>query len=511
VDTSESFTTDPHVAIGELVHYRVTITLDPGSYLSATLTDTMDLGLAYASCASVDFNGVTTTASHTDTNCDLTVTVNDMPPSPKGDGSQVVFTLGNLNVGSEDGPIVIEYWAVVLDIIDNQEPNVLKNSPVFAWSLGSTQGNQVSVDIVEPDLTIDKTADTNILALNAPVVFTLSIAHALGDEVTAYDVVLRDVFPDIFEFVSFTCSGVGGNTNPDTAAVTPPGPSTPPYTLLATWAQFDVGDTGVCQVHMTVNSSLVVGQQYTNSGFVDWTSLPVDPTSAGDPYASPPVPPVYANSSSYNDASHERHYNVDPLDNYGTVDTFIFNSTGGGEPGCKGANCFRLPVTGYEPGVLTELGAPPAYAGADNMGVTLEIPKLKLKMPVTGVPLVNGVWKVDWLTGVGGWLQGTAFPGLTGNSIITSHVVTNTVTNGPFARLGSMAVGDKFFITAFNRQYVYEVKSVANIAPNDSSVFKHADKSVVTLMTCSRYNLTTKQYDARLVVRAELVQVNPVK
>lgn len=161
--------------------------------------------------------------------------------------------------------------------------------------------------------------------------------------------------------------------------------------------------------------------------------------------------------------------------------------------------------------MMSDVSAPPAYVGADNLGVTLEIPKLKIKMPVTGVPLVNGLWKVDWLTGVGGWLQGTAFPGLAGNSVITSHVVTSTGADGPFARLNTLAVGDKFFITAFNRQYVYQVKSVSNIAPDDSSVFKHSDKSVVTLMTCSKYNATTKQYDARLVVKAELVQVNPIK
>jgi hypothetical protein len=30
-------------------------------------------------------------------------------------------------------------------------------------------------------------------------------------------------------------------------------------------------------------------------------------------------------------------------------------------------------------------------------------------------------------------------------------------------------------------------------------------------MTCAQYNATAKHYDARLVVKAELIQVNPVK
>ena len=161
--------------------------------------------------------------------------------------------------------------------------------------------------------------------------------------------------------------------------------------------------------------------------------------------------------------------------------------------------------------MITELsGMAPAAPYADNMSVTLEIPKLKLKMPIVGVPLVKGAWSVDWLTGVGGWLQGTSFPGLNGNSVITSHVVTRFGSDGPFAKLNTLAAGDRIIITAFSRQYIYEVQTVGNIAPDNSSVFKHADKSVVTLMTCSKYNAVTKTYDGRLAVTTKLIQVKPL-
>jgi LPXTG-site transpeptidase (sortase) family protein len=131
-------------------------------------------------------------------------------------------------------------------------------------------------------------------------------------------------------------------------------------------------------------------------------------------------------------------------------------------------------------------------------------------MDVVGVPRVNGAWQVDWLTGVGGWLEGTAFPGLNGNSVITSHVVTHYGSPGPFAHLDSLRGGDYIFLTSFGRLHIYEVRSTASVTPGDPSVFKHETKPVLTLITCSKYNAATQSYDARFVVRAELVEVKPM-
>jgi LPXTG-site transpeptidase (sortase) family protein len=132
-------------------------------------------------------------------------------------------------------------------------------------------------------------------------------------------------------------------------------------------------------------------------------------------------------------------------------------------------------------------------------------------MAIVGVPLVKGNWSVDWLTGVGGWLQGTAFPGLSGNSVITSHITTRFGAAGPFARLNSLAVGDNIYVTAFGRQYIYQVTGMRTVPANDASILNHEAKPVLTLVTCAKYNETTKTYDARFVVSAKLVQVSAAK
>jgi len=99
---------------------------------------------------------------------------------------------------------------------------------------------------------------------------------------------------------------------------------------------------------------------------------------------------------------------------------------------------------------------------------------------------------------------------LDGNSFITSHVVTHYGSPGPFAHLDLLSPGDYIFVTAFARMYIYEVKSVRNVASTDISVFKHETKPVLTLVTCTKYNAVTQAYDARLVVRSEVIQIDPI-
>jgi sortase A len=92
--------------------------------------------------------------------------------------------------------------------------------------------------------------------------------------------------------------------------------------------------------------------------------------------------------------------------------------------------------------------------------------------------------------------------------VITSHVVTNYGADGPFARLKAVSVGDNIYVTSFDRLYIYKVKSLGNVAPNDITVFGHADEPVLTLITCSNFNEATQTYDNRYVVKADLVQVS---
>jgi LPXTG-site transpeptidase (sortase) family protein len=490
----QDFTTNPNVAIGEIVTYVVHVDLPAGTYNAATLTDTMDIGLAFVDCTSVVFTGI---SSNNPVGCDLTVS--DLSPSPQGDGAQVVFDLGDLT--SSDGSVEVTYRAVVLDIGTNLDSTThLKNSAEFAWVLGSFGPRSTTVDVLEPQLYITKEADPTLIAVDTIVNFTVTIRHTDVSHTTAFDVLMSDEIPDEFDFVplSLDCTTTAGSTNNSDA---PAGgyADGPPRIITAGWSTFAIGDVGVCKFQLKANANLG-SATVTNVADAEWSSLPGD-------YTAPNA------LSLYNEAATERWYDPnDPanINSYHASSDQSFNPLGGGG-GRKPGGGFQIPVTGFTPGVVTELSGQPAVPYADNMAVTLEIPKMNLKMSIVGVPLIGGNWKVDWLTGVGGWLQGTAFPGLSGNSVITSHVVTRYGSDGPFARLNTLSVGDNIYIRSFGRLYIYQVKSVGNVAPDDMTVFDHAEKPVLTLLTCSKYNETTQTYDGRLVVSATLVQVNPVK
>lgn len=176
-----------------------------------------------------------------------------------------------------------------------------------------------------------------------------------------------------------------------------------------------------------------------------------------------------------------------------------------GDPGKKNVSS-QAPVTGFAPGRITDLSSLPVTGYHATNGVTLEVPVLKLKLPIVGVPMLNKTWDVNWLLNQAGWLEGTAFPGFDGNSVLTSHVTLSYGQPGPFANLYKLNLGDKIFVHAFGDLHIYEIKSIKKVDSTDPSIFQHEDKSWLTLVTCADYNEKAETYLKRLVVKAKLVE-----
>jgi LPXTG-site transpeptidase (sortase) family protein len=168
-----------------------------------------------------------------------------------------------------------------------------------------------------------------------------------------------------------------------------------------------------------------------------------------------------------------------------------------------------IPVTGFAPGRITDLRGLPVTRYSSFSDVSLEIPVLKLKLPIAGIPLKDQTWDVNWLLNQAGWLEGSAFPGFSGNSVLTSHVTLSYGQPGPFANLHKLKTGDKIFVHSFGELYIYEVRSVRELSPVDPSILQHEDKSWLTLVTCADYSEQAQTYLSRLVVKAELVHTQP--
>lgn len=181
-------------------------------------------------------------------------------------------------------------------------------------------------------------------------------------------------------------------------------------------------------------------------------------------------------------------------------------------PSPSSFSALLIPVTGFSPGRETKLPIQPerlAYSAQSDL--TLNIPLLNVKLPIVGVPFVDGGWDVTWLGNAAGYLQGTAFPTWKGNSLITAHVYDSNGQPGPFASLATLKWGDKIQVEAYGQVYTYEVRSVYTVRPWDQRPFAHKKEAWLTLITCKEYDIRADTYRLRTIVQAVLVSVSDPK
>ena len=170
-----------------------------------------------------------------------------------------------------------------------------------------------------------------------------------------------------------------------------------------------------------------------------------------------------------------------------------------------------IPPTGFAPGRVTGLPPQPrdrAYRAED--GMVLEIPSLGVDEPIVGVPQSAG-WDVSWLGSRIGYLQGTAFPSLAGNSVLAAHVTDANGQPGPFAGLAKMSYGQTVLLHAWGQTFTYQVRMVKDwVSPSDTRLLtQHESLPWLTLVTCRGFNPKTGAYEWRTLVRAVLVRVVP--
>ena len=168
-----------------------------------------------------------------------------------------------------------------------------------------------------------------------------------------------------------------------------------------------------------------------------------------------------------------------------------------------------VPSTGFAPQQVTVLSAQPAAKSYTELGdLWLEIPRLGVQMSIVGVPLTNGTWDVSWLGKNAGWLNGSAYPTWSGNSVLTGHVYDAFGNPGPFVHLNQLWWGDQVIVHAGGAKYIYSVREVLQIQPNDqAAMMKHQTQPWITLVTCRGYDQTSNSYKYRVLVRAVLVDV----
>ncbi len=196
--------------------------------------------------------------------------------------------------------------------------------------------------------------------------------------------------------------------------------------------------------------------------------------------------------------------------NDATVDFTVNSATTTGSSATS-TTASSLPTTGFAPNKITSLPEQPANSAYAALGdLWLEIPSLNVKSSIVGVPQnKDNTWDVNWLGNDTGWLNGTAYPTWTGNSVLTAHVTNASGVDGPFAALKSLKYGDQVIVHMGGAKYIYEIRSTKLARPYSTSFAFESlqDHSYLTLITCSGYNPINETYLFRRIVRAVLVEV----
>jgi len=509
-DTNQAFTANPDVAIGELITYRVVISIpahDAGGGIwngimpNLTITDDLDEGLAFVDCLSV-------TASSANLTTDLPGgfaaacspdTVNPQSGNPAiypipqtgagstdavNQGRRIVFNFSDVtNVSTTQETITIDYRVAVLDSANNIRSVLLNNNAESKWQQNGTTNSLVAiapnVQIREPEFALTKTGDRTLAHPGTTITFTLFVEHTGLSDTNGYEAILTDYVPDGLSYIAGTLqvtNGRAADTIDDSDS----------ERLRVIWDAFPLGETSQVQFQ-AVLGDIGAGNSVSNTANLEWTSLPGD-------FINPPNAP----QSSFNTLSTERWYDpASPVDIYGVSATWVITVP---------AN--NLPGTGFAPGQPSVSPIPPEakeYQILDNL--VLDIPKLGISVPIVGVPLTESGWDLTWLTNRAGYLDGTAYPTWLGNTVLTAHAYLSNGEPGPFAYLEQLGWGDFFTLTHANLTYVYEVRERSYVEPDDLAPLRSELQDWVTLITCSHYDDDIGDYRWRVIVRAVLLEI----
>jgi fimbrial isopeptide formation D2 family protein/uncharacterized repeat protein (TIGR01451 family) len=289
-EIEDSFNNRQQAVIGELITYTLTLTVPEGIMSNATLTDTLDAGLAF-----VDVTGVSASPALAFTGGGLpTVGATPANTTIGAGGQTITFNFGAITNSNRDNTveetIVITYRAVVLNTSANQSGVQRNNRIGFSWNVPG-QGSYTltpveagNVTLIEPTLGVAKTLPPGVYDAGDLIDYTITFSHTAGSQGTAYDAVLTDTLPiDPFGSGSLiltpTVLSVTDSAGTlTTADFTLTGSNATSWTLSnPTPVDVAPGRVVMITVRGTLSNAAMPGAAITNTAFLRWTSLDETP------------------------------------------------------------------------------------------------------------------------------------------------------------------------------------------------------------------------------------------
>jgi large repetitive protein len=189
IDTNQTHTVDPDVAIGEIITYQVVVTVPEGTTNSAVLVDVLDSGLAFVDIVSITASpDVSTDVGGGFGAVATNVAVANVDGGVVNDGRQITLDFGTItNANTNDAipeTITVTYRAVVLNSTNNNRGDLRNNLVTWQWEnpdgLQTVQDGAPDVRIVEPTLVVLKEAVPQTGQAGDVITFTIEVRHDAG-------------------------------------------------------------------------------------------------------------------------------------------------------------------------------------------------------------------------------------------------------------------------------------------------------------------------------------------
>ncbi|MCP9786370.1 VCBS domain-containing protein, partial [Cyanobium sp. N5-Cardenillas] len=211
VSTSESSTTGNKLAIGEIVRYRVQVTVPEGNLADFRLVDSLPTGITFlddgSASAPIFSSGVAGSLT---------------PATPTVSGSTLTWDFGTLTNSDRnnavDDTIAVEFNALVTNTSGNRNGVTRTNTATVSYTGGSASGS-TAVQISEPDIRITKAANPsgNVQAGDT-LTYTVTVRNAAG-RADAFDLVLNDALGNLGSNFDLQTVSLPGSLPPGTGSI----------------------------------------------------------------------------------------------------------------------------------------------------------------------------------------------------------------------------------------------------------------------------------------------------
>jgi fimbrial isopeptide formation D2 family protein/uncharacterized repeat protein (TIGR01451 family) len=183
-------------SIGEVIIHEIKVDIIQGTTQNVVVVDTLPLGLLYQQAEVLSGNmGI----SYSNLNYNI----------PSIAGQVITFTMGDIsnpaNASNTDDYVLVRIHSIVTNIPPNQNDTALQNTANVSWTGGSLT-DHLTVNVVEPDLSITKEVDRSEVTLGDECTFTITVRHTQNSTADAYDIGIIDTLPSGLTYVAGSCS-----------------------------------------------------------------------------------------------------------------------------------------------------------------------------------------------------------------------------------------------------------------------------------------------------------------